>query len=82
MKTFVLPAICSLIMGVCVFFINLGLRKLLHSNTIAVILSIILAIIIYGVTLLLLKVVDVDELYMFPGGTKIIAVARKLHLLK
>ena len=81
-KTFVLPAICSIIMGICVFFINLGIRKVLHSNTIAVIVSIILAIVIYGITLLVLKVVDVDELYMFPGGTKIIAVARKLHLLK
>lgn len=81
-KTFILPAICSVIMGICVFFINMGFRKLLHSNTVAVILSIIFAIIIYGFALLILKVVDVDELYMFPGGTKIIALARKLHLMK
>ena len=81
-KTFVLPAVCSVIMGFFVFFINLGIRKLLHSNAIAVIISILFAIVIYGASLLLLKVIDVDELYMFPGGTKIAALARKLHLLR
>ncbi len=81
-KTFVLPAVCSVIMGIFVFFINLGIRSLLHSNAIAVIVSILFAIVIYGASLLLLKVIDVDELYLFPGGTKIIALARKLHLLK
>lgn len=81
-KTFILPAVCSLIMGLFAFFINFGLQKLLHSNTISVIITIILAIVIYGFALLILKAVDVDELYMFPGGTKIIAVARKLHLMK
>ena len=32
--------------------------------------------------LLLFRVVDADELYMLPGGTKLIAIVRKLRLLK
>ena len=81
-RTFVLPAVCSLIMGVFVFFIHFLVRKLLHSNTIAVIVAILFGVLIYAIALLLLKVLDVDELYMLPGGTKIISLARKLHLLK
>lgn len=81
-KTFVMPGVCSLIMGVIVFFVNLGVRALLHSNTIAVIVSIIAAVLVYVAALLLLKVLDVDELYMFPGGTKLVSFARKLHLLR
>ena len=81
-KTFVMPGLCSLIMGVVVFFVNWGVRSLLHSNTIAVIFSILVAVVVYAAALLLLKVLDEDELYMFPGGTKIITIARKLHLLK
>ena len=81
-KTFVMPAVCSLIMGVVVFFVNWGVRSLLHSNTIAVIVSILVAFVVYAAALLLLKVLDEDELYMFPGGTKLITVARKLRLMK
>ncbi len=81
-KTFVMPAICSIIMGVIVFFVNLGLQALLHSNVIAVIFSILVAVVVYAAALLLLKVLDVDELYMIPGGTKIISIARKLKLLR
>ena len=81
-RTFVMPAVCSVIMGIVVFFVNLGVHALLHSNTVAVIISIIAAVIVYAAALLLLRVLDEEELYMFPGGTKIITIARKLHLLK
>lgn len=81
-KTFVMPAVCSLIMGVFVYFINLGVRALLHSNTVAVIVSILIGVLVYAASLLLLKVLDEDELYLFPGGTKIISFARKLKLLR
>lgn len=81
-KTFLMPAVCSLIMGLLVFFINMGLQKATHGNTLAVLLSIVIAVIIYIILLLLLRVIDIDELYMFPGGKKLAAVARKLHLMK
>lgn len=80
-KTFVMPAVCSVIMGIVVFFVNWGVRSLLHSNTVAVIISILVAVAVYAAALLLLKVLDADELILLPGGSKIITIARKLHLL-
>ena len=81
-KTFVLPAICSVLMGLIVFFIYKGVHALIHSNAVSVFFSILVAIVVYFALLLLFKVVDVDELYMFPGGSTLIRIARKVHVLK
>lgn len=80
-KTFIIPAICSLIMGVITFFVYKGLFALTKIVAISLIISIIVAVIVYAVTLLLLKGLTEEEICKFPKGALIIKIARKVHLL-
>ena len=68
-------------MGIAAFFISKGIYKLVHSYAISVLITIVIAVIIYGVMLLLLKVLDAEEVYAMPGGAKLYALAKKLHLM-
>lgn len=80
-KSFILPGICSIIMGVAGFFISKGIFALIKSYAVSVLVTIVICVCIYGVLLLLFKVIDEDELKMVPGGTKLFAIARKVHLM-
>ena len=80
-KTFIIPAISSLIMGVISYIIYFILYKACHIEIIAFILAAIIAVISYAVALLLLKGLTEDELRHFPKGTLIIKVVKKCHLL-
>ena len=80
-KTFIIPAISSLIMGVISYIVYFILYKVCHIEIIAFILAAIIAVISYAVALLLLKGLTEDELRHFPKGTLIIKVAKKCHLL-
>lgn len=80
-KTFILPTIASGIMGGASY----GVYKLVHmtvkSNTIGVLLAIVVAVMVYGVLLLKLRCVDETELAGMPGGTKLVRIAQKCHLM-
>ena len=80
-RTFIIPAISSLIMGVISYIVYFILYKACHIEIIAFILAAIIAVISYAVALLLLKGLTEDELRHFPKGTLIIKVAKKCHLL-
>lgn len=80
-KSFLLPAICSVVMGIAAFFISKGIFKLIRSYAVSVLITIVISVIIYGALLLLLKVIDAEEVYMMPGGAKLYALAKKLHLM-
>ena len=56
-------------------------EELLKSNAIYTILSIFVAIAVYGVLLIKLKGMDADELRQMPGGTRLLPVLRKLRLM-
>ena len=77
-KTFIIPAISSLIMGVISYFVYFGLYKLCKIEIISFVIG---AVIVYAVSLLLLKGLTEDELKHFPKGTLIIKLAKKCHLL-
>ena len=81
-KTFLIPLICSLIMGVITYFAYKGLYALCKINAVAVIVAIVLAVIVYAVTLLLLKGVNEEDLLGFPKGTLLVRIAKSLHLLR
>ncbi len=81
-KSIIMPAICSIIMGVFAFFISFFIYKVVKSYAISVIVTIVIAAVIYGLLLMILKVIDADELAMFPGGGKIYRIAKKLHFMK
>ena len=53
----------------------------LKSNTIGVLFAIAVAVIVYGILLLKLRCVDEVELSGMPGGTKLVRIAQKCHLM-
>jgi stage V sporulation protein B len=79
--TFILPTICSVIMGVFTYFTYKGLHILIHSNAISTIISIVVSCLVYGVLLLVTKCLTEKELYELPMGTRILRLARKFRLM-
>ncbi len=90
LKTIFLPLAASAIMGLVVYFLNLGLTivlSLLVGNAtivrlIAVCISILIGIIIYFVLALLFKAVDESDLLDMPMGLRLIRLAKSLGLLR
>lgn len=80
-RTFVIPAICSGIMGVVAYLVYQGLYALSNSNTAAIIAAILVAVIVYAVFMLLFKGLTEQELRRFPKGDLLIRIFRKMHLL-
>ncbi|MCD8231495.1 MAG: polysaccharide biosynthesis protein [Clostridiales bacterium] len=81
-KTFVKPAIASVIMGVIVYGVYFGIVHTLKSNAAATVVAILAGIISYAVILLLVKGLTEEELKSFPKGTTLIKIAKRFHLLK
>lgn len=79
-KTFVIPGFASLVMGVFVYFINMGLGKV-TNQAVSVLLSIILGAVVYGIVLLALKGISEDEINSLPKGKTIARILKKLHLI-
>lgn len=81
-KTFLLPTAASLIMGA----LSLGLYKLIYLlipiNAVGAIISIVFAVIVYGVLIVLFGAVSEDELRGLPKGYLIVKLFIKLHLLR
>ena len=80
-KTFIIPALCSAIMGVAAYFSYRGLYMLVKNNTISFFVAFVLAVLVYAVTLLLFKGLTEEEILKFPKGAFIVRIAIKLHLL-
>ena len=80
-KTVIIPVIASAVMGISAF----GSYQLAHlavkSNAISTLLAMMIAVIIYGVLLIKLGALSAAELKTMPGGTKLLRVFRKLHLM-
>lgn len=80
-KTFIIPAIGSLIMGVAVWLVYFIFGKLLGSNAIGTILSVLAGMAVYFVAMLLLKGFTREELLRVPKGHVLVRIAEKMHLL-
>ncbi len=80
-KTFVLPLVASAIMGAVAYGVNFALFKLTSSNTLSCILAICVAVVVYGLSLLLIKGISEDEIRMLPKGASLVRLLKKLHLL-
>lgn len=81
-KTFVLPFVASMIMGVAAFFTYQLAHSFIPSNTISVIVAVVVAIVVYGLSIVLLKAVTEEELLEMPKGHLIVRLCKKLHLMK
>ncbi|MBQ1399644.1 MAG: polysaccharide biosynthesis protein [Lachnospiraceae bacterium] len=80
-KTFVIPAVCSVIMGAACFGVYHGCFRLVHRNIVSVAAAILAALIVYFVLLLKLKGIDELELLDAPMGARFVRIAKKIRLL-
>lgn len=80
-KTIVIPTVSSAVMGVCAFTAYKAVYAVIKSNALSTMISIGIAVLVYGVLLIKLKCLTEEELYQMPGGTRLLSVFRKLRLM-
>lgn len=79
-RTFLIPAISSLIMALAVWLLYTPFENLM-GNKPATVLCLILAVVIYGFFVLFLRGITEEELNAMPKGHLIVKVLKKIHLL-
>lgn len=80
-KTFVIPAVSAALMGVVTYFTYRGVTLVLHSNLMGTLISVMVAVVVYAVLLIRLHGIEASELKSMPGGTRLLGLCRKLHLM-
>jgi stage V sporulation protein B len=80
-KIFIIPTICSSIMGAVAFFSYHILFMLCKSNLISLLISITCSLFTYFVMIIKSGSISKKELELLPLGETIIAIASKLHLV-
>ncbi len=81
-KTYLRPAIASVLMGVVVWLVYFLLTRFVCGNAVATIVGIVAGIVSYAVILLLIHGITEEELKSFPRGTLLIRIFKKCHLLR
>ena len=79
-RTFVIPAVSSLIMALAVWLLYQPLHKVIGVR-ISTVLCLGLAVILYAFFILLLHGITEDELRAFPKGRTLVRILKKIHLL-
>jgi stage V sporulation protein B len=81
-RTFLIPAICSAVMGVAAWLVYHLLYKICAKNAVSLIAAMLIAVVVYAVMLLLLHGLTESEIRRFPKGDLLVRLAKKVHLLK
>ncbi len=81
-KTFVKPALASVLMGVVAYAVYFIAYRATSVNAFSTVVAIVAGIVSYAVILLLIKGLTEKELRSFPKGDLIIRIAKKLRLLR
>ena len=76
------PIIATLVMGAVAFLTHYYVNMFIRKDTIATIIAILLAVIVYIFAILSLKVFDRDDYHMLPFGDKIYKFLQKLKIVK
>lgn len=79
-RTFVIPTVSSIFMGLVAWLSNFLISKAL-SSFVSLVISIALSVCVYFVLLIKLKGVKEKEIRSFPGGNLMAAIARFFRLL-
>ena len=77
-----MPFLASALMGACAWGAYTGLHMLVESNVICLIPSILVAVIVYAVTILKTGAIRREQLIAFPKGALLVKIAEKCRLLK
>lgn len=80
LRTFLIPCVASLIMGLSVWLLHSPFEKLM-GNKPATLLCLVLAVLIYAFFILLLHGVTEEELLAFPKGRFLVKALKKIRLL-
>lgn len=80
-RTFLIPLAASALMGAAAFGVHFGLMKAVNNNTAATLAACAVAVVVYGVALLLFKGLTEEELKGFPKGYLLVKIAKALHLM-
>ena len=78
-KFVIKPIVAVAIMGICSYFSYITLTGII-AQKLATIISIIIAVIVYALAVIALKVFSKEELLMMPGGNKICKILEKLKI--
>lgn len=81
-KTFFVPAVSSVGMGIVVWLVYQLLLYIVRINSIATIAAILIGGVVYAVLLLLLKGLNERDILKFPKGRVLVHLAKKMHLLR
>lgn len=81
-KTFGIPLISSLIMGVLVYFVYRVLHMILYSNSVSVIVAILFGVVSYFVCMISLKAIEVEEIARLPKGKMILRLLYRFRVLR
>lgn len=73
------PGIAAIIMGIAVYLTQHCVSTIL-GNTIATLMAILVGVCIYGISIILMKVLEKEDLMMIPFGAKIYELLVKLHI--
>lgn len=79
---FLMPAFAAALMGAAARLVYMGLNKLVSSNIVCLVPSILTAVCVYFVAILKTGAVGREQLLNFPKGRLIVQTAQRLHLLK
>ena len=80
-KTFLLPIASSTVMAFVAYFSYLGVRSIVKSCFISLMVAMIFAVFVYVVMMLLTRAVDRQELLELPMGARLVRLVEKLGLL-
>ena len=78
-KFIIKPVISVTIMAICSYFSYITLSGIIATK-LATILSILIAVVIYIISIIALKVLSKEEMEMIPGGSKVYNILEKLKI--
>lgn len=79
--TFLLPLAAAALMGAAALAVYYGSFALFQSNSLSLLISIPVAMVIYGILIVLFKAVSEEELPEMPFGTRLVRLCKKTHLM-
>ena len=71
------PLLSALIMGVSTWAVYTLSMMLLHNNIISVFISILVAVCVYFVFVVMLKILNEEEIKMLPMGEKLLKLMKR-----
>lgn len=80
-KTFIIPSIASVIMGVMALLVHLFF-ELFAGTQIATLIALPVAVAVYAVSLVLLGGINENELYEMPKGAVLVRICKKAGLFR